>query len=445
MAMDINVFLTKDRMGFGAGDLQLYRYAGNGFTNGTDPSGMETPDASAIRDRELKKYENQVRDRKLTIANHRRFLSHPDYRTDPKFVETYHWNERHYQQKLNQAEAQLQAMQASSALWTESKAHADKLALTELHAKEQEEGSRRTSLARNPRLAPKSQPTETPLAVFKDSIRESLDDLSLGVRESAYEKVQLVRDLGNTGISIGSHATDWLLDTKIYQYDLHSNGMIGYDAAQRDGNQTEYLLKSIRSGATLGVYDLAESGIDAAVSGDSSKFTKQAGGFGFDVGLAGVGGPKALCEPLTLRKSSAATVRLDRIIAETKSNLSANPEPIVRQGTSFPKNASQVSQPKGLGLSDANSLKIQRFADKHGVEVQVVGSRAAGTAEVLSDFDYIIVGGNSKVRSAARRELPRGLGGGEQTPSGWSGLDVFDGAKNPLDTARPHVIFKPQL
>jgi len=37
--MDINVFLTKDRMGFAAGDLQLYRYAGNGFTNGSDPSG----------------------------------------------------------------------------------------------------------------------------------------------------------------------------------------------------------------------------------------------------------------------------------------------------------------------------------------------------------------------------------------------------------------------
>jgi len=34
-----NVFLTKDRMGFAAGDLQLYRYAGNGFTNGSDPSG----------------------------------------------------------------------------------------------------------------------------------------------------------------------------------------------------------------------------------------------------------------------------------------------------------------------------------------------------------------------------------------------------------------------
>jgi len=33
------VFLTKDRMGFAAGDLQLYRYAGNGFTNGSDPSG----------------------------------------------------------------------------------------------------------------------------------------------------------------------------------------------------------------------------------------------------------------------------------------------------------------------------------------------------------------------------------------------------------------------
>jgi len=61
--------------------------------------------------------------------------------------------------------------------------------------------------------------------------------------------------------------------------------------------------------------------------------------------------------------------------------------------------------------------------------VQVVGSRAGGTAGPLSDFDYIIVGGNSKIRAAARRELPRGISGGELQLQGWSGIDVFNGAK----------------
>jgi len=34
-------FLTRDRMGFAAGDANLTRYVGNGFTNGTDPSGFD--------------------------------------------------------------------------------------------------------------------------------------------------------------------------------------------------------------------------------------------------------------------------------------------------------------------------------------------------------------------------------------------------------------------
>lgn len=106
--------------------------------------------------------------------------------------------------------------------------------------------------------------------------------------------------------------------------------------------------------------------------------------------------------------------------------------------------AQRIGSRGGVGLTESELSRIQAFANKHGVEVQVVGSRAAGTAGPMSDFDYIIVGGNSKIRSAARRELPRGLGGGELQPGGWSGSDVFNGATNPLDPTRPHIIVKPK-
>jgi RHS repeat-associated protein len=88
--------------------------------------------------------------------------------------------------------------------------------------------------------------------------------------------------------------------------------------------------------------------------------------------------------------------------------------------------------------------RIQRFANKHGVEVSVVGSRASGTAGAASDYDYVITGGNAKVRAAARRELPRGQAGGELDASGrGTGNDVFNGNVEPLDRSRPHVIFRP--
>ena len=99
---------------------------------------------------------------------------------------------------------------------------------------------------------------------------------------------------------------------------------------------------------------------------------------------------------------------------------------------------------EGIGLSKAELARIQAFADKYGVEVKVVGSRAAGTAGPASDFDYII-GGNSKIRAAARRELPRGAAGGEIHPTrGETGIDVFNGNQVPLDPTRPHVIITPK-
>ena len=95
-------------------------------------------------------------------------------------------------------------------------------------------------------------------------------------------------------------------------------------------------------------------------------------------------------------------------------------------------------------LTAGQAQKIQGFADKYNTPVNVVGSRAAGTASEASDFDYVI-GGVSKTRQAARRELPRGQAGGEISPSGHeTGIDVFNGNKTPLDPNRPHVTFEPK-
>ena len=86
---------------------------------------------------------------------------------------------------------------------------------------------------------------------------------------------------------------------------------------------------------------------------------------------------------------------------------------------------------------------IQRFANKYGVDVAVVGSRAAGKARADSDWDYVI-GGTAKTRQAAKRELPRGSAGGEVKYGRESGIDVFNANKEPLDRSKPHVIFTPQ-
>jgi hypothetical protein len=98
----------------------------------------------------------------------------------------------------------------------------------------------------------------------------------------------------------------------------------------------------------------------------------------------------------------------------------------------------------GGKIADAAAGAIQRFANKHGVDVAVVGSRAKGTARADSDWDYVI-GGNAKTRKAALRELPRGTAGGGIKANGReSGIDVFNANKDPLDKNRPHMIFTPQ-
>ncbi len=86
-------------------------------------------------------------------------------------------------------------------------------------------------------------------------------------------------------------------------------------------------------------------------------------------------------------------------------------------------------------LTPSQTRQIQAFTDRFGAEVNVVGSRASGTARATSDFDYAIQG-NAKLRNSAEHYLPRGSAGGANN----RGIDIF---KEPLDPSRPFIQFTP--
>ena len=80
------------------------------------------------------------------------------------------------------------------------------------------------------------------------------------------------------------------------------------------------------------------------------------------------------------------------------------------------------------------AAQIQAVADRYGVEIALVGSRATGTSHRASDFDFVIRAPH-RVRHSAKYLLPRGPRVNEE-----GGIDIFAG---PLDTSRPHILFFP--
>ena len=93
-------------------------------------------------------------------------------------------------------------------------------------------------------------------------------------------------------------------------------------------------------------------------------------------------------------------------------------------------------------ISPRDAARIQATADKIQQPIHVVGSRAKGTANPLSDWDYVIEGAKSKPRHTARKYLPRGAAGGEIGGCGIeSGIDIFT---EPLRPDLPHISFFPK-
>jgi hypothetical protein len=104
------------------------------------------------------------------------------------------------------------------------------------------------------------------------------------------------------------------------------------------------------------------------------------------------------------------------------------------------------------GISAADAARIQNAANRRNVTIHVVGSRAKGPRALnpLSDWDYIVQGSNSRIRSKLKNSLPRGVAGGDIGGYHPSGIDLMHmdnplaSGFNPLDPSRPHVTFTPQ-
>ena len=81
--------------------------------------------------------------------------------------------------------------------------------------------------------------------------------------------------------------------------------------------------------------------------------------------------------------------------------------------------------------------RIQNAANRSGQEINLVGSRAAGTARVGSDWDYVI-SANARTRNSLSRSLP---GAGDLKEGLRPNIDVFKGQVEP---GKPYVRFTPE-
>lgn len=110
-------------------------------------------------------------------------------------------------------------------------------------------------------------------------------------------------------------------------------------------------------------------------------------------------------------------------------------------GTSTTSSATFVATEYGGGaslenLSASDATRIQNAANKIGMAITVVGSRAGGTAGAWSDWDYVITGANSATKGKVRNSLPEGHRGVGEPRN----IDIFTGEVN---TDLPHITFKP--
>jgi hypothetical protein len=95
-------------------------------------------------------------------------------------------------------------------------------------------------------------------------------------------------------------------------------------------------------------------------------------------------------------------------------------------------------------IAPADAIRIQNAANRTEQTIVVIGSRASGKSNPLSDWDYILTG-KSRQRQSATSSLPRGVWGGANN----SGIDIFQ-CYNPnapgyalLNPDQPFLIFDP--
>jgi len=115
---------------------------------------------------------------------------------------------------------------------------------------------------------------------------------------------------------------------------------------------------------------------------------------------------------------------------------------------SLAKGAVGLRSWKDAGISARAATRIQNAVNKTRQRITVVGSRAAGEANSLSDWDYILSGA-SRQRSRAKNSVPHGIAGGERIGTTETGADFWQDynaaarSYNPVDKTQPHVVFEP--
>jgi hypothetical protein len=90
------------------------------------------------------------------------------------------------------------------------------------------------------------------------------------------------------------------------------------------------------------------------------------------------------------------------------------------------------------GLSAGEITRIQNAANRIGKPINLVGSRASGTANAASDWDYVIEGMTNANKNTIKKSLPGAPLRADQAPRN---IDFFT---EPLRTDLPHVQFNPR-
>jgi RHS repeat-associated protein len=190
-----------------------------------------------------------------------------------------------------------------------------------------------------------------------EGLWEGGKNLVMGAGEMVIEMGQIARDTGNAAISAGSMLTDWAFGTGVYQFDLHSKTIGGYDLAVKSGSGGTYLANAMANGASLGIKPLIEGVIDFAQTGDATNASRTAGGVAAG-NLAGaamlkVGGPAWAEEPITLWRPRPAGT------SPTPVTSSGGTVTLVPQGGNA---AARLPQLQGMSRADAHiAIRSQGF------------------------------------------------------------------------------------
>lgn len=91
-----------------------------------------------------------------------------------------------------------------------------------------------------------------------------------------------------------------------------------------------------------------------------------------------------------------------------------------------------------FGVSRNEMKRIYNAANRIKCDIIVVGSRANGTAQITSDWDYIIEGLNNRKWKKIKNSIP----GAKDFDRPIRDIDIVH---TPLDKSRPYIIVSPSL